>query len=414
MSADKVTRNDAVQWDLEDPLAHQRDKFLLPESVIYLDGNSLGPLPCRVAKEMQVAVEQQWGQGLIRSWNDAGWFDAAERVGELVAPLIGAKAGEVIVADSMSINLFKLLVGWLRSKTEDTVILCEEGSFPTDLYILDSVAEVLPQVRVKRVHRDQLLEELTPDVSVLFLSHVDYKSAYCWDLAAVTAKAHAVGAWAVWNLAHSAGAMPLDMTQAQVDAAVGCGYKYLNGGPGAPSFVYLAKQHQQRLDQPLQGWFGHANPFDFADRYQPAEDIKRLQCGTPPILSMAGLEASLQDWQQVDMSQVREKSIRLSELFRELIQQQCSEASLTLASPLDPKLRGSHLAFHHPDAYAVMQALIAEGVIGDYRRPDLLRFGFAPLYVRYQDVWDAVETLASILSEKRYQREEFQRRQVVT
>jgi kynureninase len=414
MSPSKMTRNDAVQWDLEDPLASHRDTFLLPEGVIYLDGNSLGPLPRRVAKEMQFAVDQQWGQGLIRSWNDAGWFDAAERVGELVAPLIGAKAGEVIVADSMSINLFKLLVGWSRSKTDDTLILCEEGSFPTDLYILDSVAEVLPHVRIKRAHRDQLLEELTSDVSVLFLSHVDYKSSSCWDLAAVTAKAHEVGAWTVWNLAHSAGAMPVDVTQAQVDAAVGCGYKYLNGGPGAPSFVYLAKRHQLGLNQPLKGWFGHAKPFDFAASYEPAEDIKRLQCGTPPILSMTGLEASLKDWQLVNMSQVREKSIRLSEWFRALVQQTCPEGSLKLASPVEPGCRGSHLAFQHPDAYAVMQALIAEGVIGDYRRPDLLRFGFAPLYNRFQDVWDAVEIMATILAEKRYQREEYQRRKAVT
>jgi kynureninase len=414
MSASKVNRNDVVQWDLEDPLARHRETFVLPEGVIYLDGNSLGPLPRRVADEIQVTVEQQWGQGLIRSWNDAGWFDAAERVGELIAPLIGARLGEVIVADSMSINLFKLLVGWLQPQAGDQVILCEEGSFPTDLYILDSVAEVLPQVRVKRVSREQLLKELTPDIAVLFLSHVDYKSSYCWDLAAVTAKAHDVGAWTVWNLAHSAGAMPLDMTQAQVDAAVGCGYKYLNGGPGAPSFVYLAQRHQQNLNQPLKGWFGHAMPFDFAASYQPAENMKRLLCGTPPILSMAGLEASLRDWQQVDLLAVREKSVRLSELFRQLVQQQCPTDSLSLASPEEPGRRGSHLAFHHPEAYSVMQALIAEGVIGDFRGPDLLRFGFAPLYVRYQDIWDAVEVLASVLSEDRYRCESFQRRNAVT
>jgi kynureninase len=335
-------------------------------------------------------------------------------VGELIAPLIGARLGEVIVADSMSINLFKLLVGWLQPQAGDQVILCEEGSFPTDLYILDSVAEVLPQVRVKRASREQLLKELTPDIAVLFLSHVDYKSSYCWDLAAVTAKAHDVGAWTVWNLAHSAGAMPLDMTQAQVDAAVGCGYKYLNGGPGAPSFVYLAQRHQQNLNQPLKGWFGHAMPFDFAASYQPAENMKRLLCGTPPILSMAGLEASLRDWQQVDLLAVREKSVRLSELFRQLVQQQCPTDSLSLASPEEPGRRGSHLAFHHPEAYSVMQALIAEGVIGDFRGPDLLRFGFAPLYVRYQDIWDAVEVLASVLSEDRYRCESFQRRNAVT
>ena len=409
-----LTQDEILQWDREDPLAHHRDAFVLPEGVIYLDGNSLGPLPCRARDRMSQVVEREWGEGLIRSWNDAGWYPAATRLGAKVAPLVGANPEEVIVTDSMSVNLYKLLVGWLGSRSGNHVILCEQDSFPTDLYILDSVAEFLPNVEIQRASRERLLEQLQPGISVVFLSHVDYRSAYLWEMHQVTRRAHDVGAWTVWNLAHSAGAMPLRLGHSKVDAAVGCGYKYLNGGPGAPSFVYVAQRHQEKLDQPQKGWFGHAAPFEFSAEYEPAKGIRKMLCGTPPVLSMAALEASLEDWQAVDMEAVRVKSVRLSELFRQLVLQECGSEALELSSPLDPDCRGSHLAFRHPQAYGVIQALIAEGVIGDFRGPDLVRFGFAPLYLRYQDIWEAIKALSRILRERRYLLKEFQQKKSVT
>ena len=408
-------RETCRQRDGQDPLAAWRAAFRLPDGVIYLDGNSLGPLPADLPARLGRVVEQEWGAGLIRSWNDAGWIDAPARVGNKIAPLIGAGPGEVIAADSTSVNLFKLLAGALRLRPGRRVILTEPDNFPTDLYIMQGLVELLDRgYELRRAAPDRLADALDGDVAVVALTHVDYRSGRMHDIAALTRAAHQAGALALWDLAHSAGAVPVDLSAAGADLAVGCGYKYLNGGPGAPAFLYARADLQAALRQPLTGWMGHAAPFDFDADYHPAGDIRRNLSGTPAMLSMLALDAALDLWQGVDMAAVRRKSVALTELFIARVERDCAGLGLRLASPREAAMRGSQVSFRHDQGYAVMQALIARGVIGDFRSPDLMRFGFAPLYIGYQDVFDAAAALAQVLQSRAFEDPRFQTRAAVT
>ncbi len=405
---------DAVRaLDAVDPLAPMRARFALPEGVTYLDGNSLGALPRTTAARLKEVVEREWGRDLIGSWNSADWFGAARRVGGRIAPLIGAEANEVLVTDSTSVNLYKLLVAAVKASPERTTILSEPGNFPTDLYVADGAAwSVGAQVRTLPV--EDIVAAIDDDVAVVMLTHVHYKAGAMLDMAGITAAAQAKGALVLWDLSHSVGAVPVDLNGCNADLAVGCGYKYLNGGPGAPAFLYVAKRHQARLRSPLSGWMGHAAPFAFNDGYAPAADIGRFLCGTPPILGLAALEEGVKLFEEVAFDALVAKSRSLSSLFVTLMDGVGGEHGFTLASPRDPAARGSHVSYGHPEAYAICQALIARGVVGDFRAPDILRLGFTPLYTSHEDVWRAVDTLAAVMRERAWDRAEYRQRAAVT
>ena len=415
-----MTRDDALALDAADPLAPLRGQFAVPPGVIYLDGNSLGVLPKTVAARLQQVVQDEWGTGLIRSWNSAGWMDLPQRVGDKIARLVGAGAGQLVVADSTSVNLFKVLSAALTLSAADApqrkTVLSERSNFPTDLYI----AEALCRERgfeLQLAEADELPALLNGSTAVLLLTHVNYRSGRMHDMAALTHAAHAAGALTVWDLAHSAGAVPVDLLGSGADFAVGCGYKYLNGGPGAPAFVWVNPRHVDRCWQPLAGWLGHAAPFEFTPGYRPAAGIARYLCGTPAVLSLAALECGVDTVLTAEalggMAALRAKSLALTRLFAAQVQASCPE--LTLASPADDALRGSQVCYAHPEiGYPVMQALIARGVIGDFRAPDILRLGFTPLYVRYVDAFDAAEHLHQVLHTGEWRRPEFNQRQAVT
>ncbi|MEQ8334272.1 kynureninase [Nisaea sp.] len=416
MTHSKMTREDFAAFDAADPLALFRAEFELPEGVIYLDGNSLGPLP-RIARDRVAScVSEEWGHGLIRSWNDAGWIDLPARVGGKIGALIGAAPDSVVAADSTSINLFKCLSAALALQPNRTIIVSEKSNFPTDLYMAEGLSALLGGRHELRLIEDpsELPAALTNEVAVLMLTHVNYRTGYMHDMKAATEAAHTVGALTLWDLAHSAGAVPVGLATADADFAVGCGYKYLNGGPGAPAFLYVAPRHQEAAAQPLTGWFSHKAPFAFDHRFAPTDGIGKFLCGTPPVLAMTALDAAMDIWARADMDAVREKSVALTESFITLVEERCAGLGLTLASPRDPARRGSQVSFAHENGYPVMQALIARGVIGDFRAPDLLRFGFTPLYTRFTDVWDAVEQLRDILETGSWDQPEFHARAAVT
>lgn len=413
LPATALSRAHCQSLDADDPLAFARARFQLPAGVIYLDGNSLGAMPRAVPARMRHAIEEEWATGLIRSWNDADWYPAPQRVGARIARLVGAEGNEVIVADSTSINLFKLLVAALRMRPGRGVILGERGNFPTDAYVAEGVAE-LTGVQFRAVAPDEVLAALNEDVAVVALTHVNYKSGQAYDMAAVTRRAHEVGALVVWDLAHTAGAMPCALNAAEVDFAVGCGYKYLNGGPGAPSFAFVARRHQAGLRQPLTGWHGHARPFEFTMGYEPAPGIDRMLVGTAPQLGLIALEAALTAFDGVDLQALRAKSVALTQLFITLVEQELSAHGFGLATPREPSLRGSQVSLTHEHGYAIVQALIARGVIGDFRAPDILRFGFAALYLSHCDVWDAIAALKSVMDEEAWRAPEFMARKAVT
>jgi kynureninase len=393
-----ITRQQAAVLDADDELAPVRERFALPAGVIYLDGNSLGALPRHVPARLARAIEDEWGQGLIRSWNDAGWIDAARQTGARIARLIGAAADEVSVADSTSVNLFKLMVAGMRQNRGRTVLLTQHRNFPTDLYIAQSVAELLgASLRYAGPGDDALLAALDRSVGVLALSHIDYRSGRIQPMHEICAAARAVGAFTLWDLSHSAGATEVALDAAGADFAVGCGYKYLNGGPGAPAFAFAARRHHDRLRQPLSGWLGHEQPFAFAETFAPAPGIDRLQCGTPPMLSLLALESALDIFDGVDVAAIRAKSVALGEFFIRLVDNELAPFGFTVVSPRDAATRGSQVSLAHAQGFSIMQALIARGIIGDFRAPDIVRFGFAPLYVRYVDVFDAVEAAADVM-----------------
>ena len=407
-----ITRTDAERLDAADPLARFRDRFVLPEGLVYLDGNSLGALPKDAAARVSRVVAEEWGEGLVGSWNDAGWIDLPRRVGEKVARLVGAPAGSVVCTDSTSVNVFKVLSSALALRPGRGTILSEEGNFPTDLYVAEGLARLAGRA-LRLVPKGEVLSSLDGDTAVLLLTHVDYRNGERHDLPAMTRAAHAAGALVAWDLAHSTGAMPLDLSGADADFAVGCGYKYLCGGPGAPAFLFVAPRHQEAFSQPLSGWLGHAEPFAFEPAYRPAAGVGRYLCGTPPILSMSALDAALDVLLEADLAAVRAKSEAVTSFFVEAVEQLCGEA-VRLVSPRESSRRGSQVSFAHPDGYAVMRALIARGVVGDFRAPDVLRFGFAPLYVRFADAWDAAGALAGVLSSHAHERPEFRSRAAVT
>jgi len=397
--------------DSADPLRAFRDRFHLPDGLIYLDGNSLGAMPKAAAGRVRQTVEAEWADELIRSWNSRGWIEAPQRVGAKIAGLIGARANEVIVADSTSVNLYKLIVAAAALAPERRGLVTEAGNFPTDLHIARGAAE-LAGLRLEVAGRDSIDARLGPDTNLLLLTHVHYKGGERFDMAAVTAKAKAAGARVIWDLSHSAGAVPLDLNGAGAELAVGCGYKYLNGGPGAPAFLYVAEDLQERLVSPLRGWMGHAAPFAFADDYAPAPGITRFLAGTPPILGLAALEAGVESFDGADMAAVWAKSVKLFDLFAYLMAERCPE--LSCISPREPERRGSHISFAHPHAFEICQALIADGVIGDFRAPDILRFGLTPLYLGFEDIWVAVDRLRAILDTGRWRDPQFAVRGKVT
>lgn len=405
----RPTLADIQSLDRNDPLAHLRARFSLPEGLIYLDGNSLGALPRSVKARLDEVIATQWGEGLIRSWNTHDWIDLPGRVGDRIGRLIGSPAGTVTVADSTSINLFKALTAAIHLRSERRVILSEKGNFPTDAYIAAGLAELLGQGHELRlVEAHELAAALNADVAVLMLTEVNYRTGARLDMAGLTAAAHAAGALTVWDLCHSAGAFPVDLTAAGADFAVGCGYKYLNGGPGAPAFIYAAPRHHAGLRQPLTGWLGHAAPFSFAETYRPAEGIARMRVGTPPILSLQALDAALDAFEGVDLAAVKAKADKLFDLFVGEVTAVAPE--LVLATPTDPARRGTQVSLRHSEAYAVMQALIARGVIGDFREPDILRFGLTPLYLRFEDIHRAAQILGEIIASASWDRSDFKRR----
>lgn len=410
------TRNDAKAMDAADPLADARAAFALPPGAIYLDGNSLGALPRATPERVAALLREEWGRDLIAGWNKHGWMAMSARLGDKIARLIGAAPGTVVVGDSTSINLFKALAAALAAAPGRTTILSERGNFPTDLYMAEGLAALLDKGhRLKIVDTPaQIAGAIDADTAVVMLTHVDYKTGALHDMAATTARAHAAGARIVWDLAHSAGAVPLDLTAARADYAVGCGYKYLNGGPGAPAFLYVAERHHADFRQPLQGWLGHAQPFAFEPSYRPAPGIAAAIVGSPPVIAMAALEVGVDIFLRQDMGAVRAKSEALTEIFRTLVMSRGSAFGIECASPAAPEARGSQISFRHPKAYEIVQALIARGVTGDFRAPDIMRFGFAPLYLRYVDAWDAAAHLIDTVESRAYEEPRYAVRQAVT
>jgi kynureninase len=407
---------EVLELDRTDPLAAKRAEFILPDDVIYLDGNSLGAMPRAALERSRQVIEQQWSRDLVRSWNSHHWIDLPTVIGEKIAPLMGAAGGQVICCDSTSVNLFKLLCGALAMQPDRQLVLSQSGNFPADLYM----AEGLSQLGRGKLCELELVEDsdiearLDESVAVLMLTHVNFRSGKLHDMRRLTELAHQHGILTIWDLAHSTGALVLELDAWGVDFAVGCGYKYLNGGPGAPAYVYVAERHQQAIRQPLSGWMGHRAPFSFAEEYQAAHGVQQFLCGTPPILSMSVLDAALSVFDGVAMQELRNKSVALGKLFLELLESNANLQELVLASPRDSGARGSQLSIAHPRAFAICQALIERGVIADFRAPDTLRFGFAPLYLRYRDIWDAVHILAEIMADETHLAEKYSRTQKVT
>jgi kynureninase len=407
---------EAEAADAADPLRGMQARFRLPPGVIYLDGNSLGPAPKAALAELARAAEGEWAQDLIASWNKAGWFAAPSDYGDLVAPILGAEAGEVVVCDTVSLNVFKTLHAALAMRPERGVIVAEGGGFPTDLYVAEGVVATRPgaRLRLEGVDGTDLAGLIDDDVAVVLVNQVDYRTGRLRDLAALSAKAHAAGALAVWDLCHSAGVMEVGLNAGGADMAVGCTYKYLNGGPGAPAFVFAARRHHAAIRQPLSGWWGHARPFDFAQAYAPDPGVRRFLCGTQPMLSFRAMKAGLALFAEVSMAEVRAKSMALTERFVALAEATLGGFGVGLLSPRAAAERGSQVALTHPEGYAVVQALIARGVVGDFRMPDVMRFGFAPLYLSHADVVRAARTLHQVLAGACWAEPRYRERAAVT
>nr|WP_157034297.1 kynureninase [Sphingomonas sp. Y57] len=404
-----------LELDRTDPLAASRAAFDLPEGVIYLDGNSLGALPRHVPGRVAEVIGQQWGRDLIQSWNRHDWISMPARVGDRIARLIGAESGEVVAADSTSVNLMKLLSAALALRPERRTILSDNGNFPNDLYIAQGVAGLLDKEhRLRITDPDQVAEAIDEDVAVIMLTEVDYRSGRRHDMSDLTARAHAAGALVIWDLCHSAGAMDVDLNGSNADMAVGCGYKYLNGGPGAPAFMFVARRLQPVLKPALSGWMGHDQPFAFDLDYRPAAGILRNLAGTPPILGLTALDAALDSFDGVDMTRVRAKSLALGDLFVALARERLACYGLEIITPEAHDVRGSQISLRHPEAYAIIQALIGEGVIGDFRMPDIARFGLVPLYNSFADIWHAIERLEGVMAAGTYRQPRFRERLAVT
>ncbi|MGO3393858.1 kynureninase [Glutamicibacter arilaitensis] len=423
----ELTRESLARLDAADPLSAFGERFNLPEGVIYLDGNSLGALPKGAAERAAQVVTEEWGQGLIRSWNTAGWFEMPLKLGDKLGQLLGAKPNETAITDTTTLNLFKALASALRTQKADSpqrrVILTERDNFPTDIYIAEGLADLVNSLsqetgiayEVKLIDDETSLRgSLDESVAVVALSHVNYRTGSMWNMEEITAAIHDSGALVVWDLAHAAGAVPIDLNAANADYAVGCTYKYLNGGPGSPAFIWVNARHHERFWQPLSGWWSHQSPFKMADSYTPANDIRRFMCGTQPVTSLAMIEVGLDIALEADMDKVRANSLELVDLFIELVETRCAGYGLELVTPREHAARGSHVSFRHEHGYEIIAALIDQGVIGDYREPEVLRFGITPLYLTRTDIWDAVEKLREILHTNAWQREEYAVRNAVT
>lgn len=414
-----LTRDECVRADAADPLAPFRARFALPEGRIYLDGNSLGAMPLAAAERARDVVDREWAADLISSWNTNDWFELPVRIGEKIARLVGGERGGCVATDTTSINLFKALGAALRIQGDDAperrVIVSERENFPTDLYVVEGIIELRGGAHELRLidGPDDLAAALTPDVAVVLLTQVNYRTGALWDMAEATARVHAAGALVVWDLCHSAGALPVHLDRDGADFAVGCTYKYLNGGPGAPAFVWVAEQHLGRAASPLTGWWGHARPFAMAPGFERADGIRGFLVGTQPILSLATMEVGIDLALDADQDEVRRKSLALTELFMRLVDERLGEHPLELLTPRDSR-RGSQVSYLHPEGFAVVNALISLGVIGDYREPGVLRLGFAPLYTGYADVWDSVDALRQVLDDELWRDERFHRRGAVT
>lgn len=410
-----MTRNDCLKRDEADPLRHFRERYVIPEGMIYLDGNSLGLMPKSVPERVADAVAVQWAQDLITSWNKNGWFHLPRVIGDKIARLIGGGPGNVIVADTISINLFKVLTAALALRRDRMIILSDSGNFPSDLYVAQGLNRFLADGHVlKTVAPEAVLDAITDDIAVVMITEVDYRTARRHDMKAVIAKAHAHGALVIWDLAHSAGAIPVDLMGGDADFAIGCTYKYLNGGPGSPAFVFVHPRLQATAEPALVGWWGHAKPFSFSMEWQPADGMVRQQCGTQAMLSMVALDAALDTWADVDMKALQKKSQSLCQTFIDCVEAGCGKFGLKLAGPRNLDERGSHVSFHCPEGYAVMQALIARKIVGDFRSPDIIRFGFAPLYNSFAEVFDAADALTRILETRGWDRPEFLAKKSVT
>jgi kynureninase len=408
-----VTLEEAKGLDRTDPLGFARERFLLPQGTIYLDGNSLGALPKDAPARVAELVERQWGESLIASWTEHGWIDAPVRVAAKLAPLLGAKPEELLIGDSTSVALFKLLAAAVQAQPGRTTLLSEQRNFPTDLYVAEGLVSLMPELQLKAVAADEIEGAIDDDTAVVMLTHVDYRSAARHDIRTINRAAQAKGALTVWDLSHSAGAVALDLDADGCDLAVGCGYKYLNGGPGAPAFIFVAARLQDELRSPLSGWMGHAEPFAFDSAYRPARGITRFLTGTPSIVAMAALDAGLDSFEGIAMADLEAKQQRLSKLFVDQVEARCGD-QVRLASPREPGLRGSHVSFAHENGYAAMQALIARGVVGDFRAPDLMRFGFAPLYNGFEEVWRAADAVGDVVTNRDWDQPRFLERGRVT
>ncbi len=413
--SDKFSLKNAQAMDDADVLKNLRSRFNLPDGVVYLDGNSLGALPSSTAARINTVVEGEWGGDLIKSWNSHNWMNQPRVLGDKIAKIIGAEAGEVIACDSTSVNLFKVVAQAKSLRPDRSKILSEQGNFPTDLYVLQGLVEMLGgSASYATAPTAELMSAIDEDTAVVVLTHVNFKSGAIHDMAAISKHAHDMGALIVWDLCHSAGAVPLNLSADGADYAVGCGYKYLNGGPGSPAFLYVAKRHQTAATSPLTGWMGHANPFDFSEQYDPAGDIERNLCGSPVIIALAALDEGLKTFDGVDMVDVREKSMALGTFFIELMEEELGAYGFKLACTKEASARGSQVSYSHQHGYAIMQALIDKGVIGDFRAPDIMRFGFAPLYIGYGDVWRSVEILKEIMDGDMWQNPAYATRSQVT
>jgi kynureninase len=409
-----ITRDKCEARDEKDSMAPLRDEFTLNDGEIYLDGNSLGPVSASVRTRVNNVIDNEWGRGLVRSWNNAGWMAEPTRLGDRLAPLIGAGAGEVVVADTLTFLLAKLIGAALGQRPDRSVVLTDAANFHSDLYIIEAIcARAGRPITLKAIDRNSLVKELNDDVALVEMTHVDYRTGEVLDLKGITTQVHAVGALMLWDFAHSAGAVELDVTDADVDFAAGCGYKYLNGGPGAPAFMYVRSSWQGKLRNPLPGWLGHARPFDFEPTYEPATGMQAFVTSSPSIIALAALDGALDVWDRTSIGEVRAKSLELTDLFIALIEERLPGV-FELVTPRDHVRRGSQVALAHPQGYGIIQALLEAGVIGDFRAPNICRFGFAPLYLRFVDVFDAVERIADVIATERYLDQRFNVRNAVT
>jgi kynureninase len=406
-------RDAMAALDREEPLRAFREAFVIPPGMIYLDGNSLGLLPKAGAARARRTVESEWGQSAISGWNDHQWIDLPIRVGSRIAGLIGAGEDEVVAGETTSVNLFKCLSAALMMRPGRRTIVTSKSNFPTDIYVAEGLADMLG-LDIRYAEPSQVSAAVDDSVAAITFSHVNYRTARIEDMAAITACAHEAGALAIWDLCHSAGAVPVALNEQHVDFAVGCGYKYLNGGPGAPAFLFAARRHHAEMRQPLSGWMGHASPFEFDAHYRPAQGIRRMLTGTPPVVALSILEDAVGIVLDAGIDRLREKSKKMSALLVELVERECRGHGLEFGSPRDEEKRGNHVIFHHPEAYAVVQALKARGVVGDFRAPDCIRLGIAPIYLAYEDIWHAVQHLRQVMENREWARESFRVRAAVT